>query len=66
MSKKEIDMFAGLIDDEELDNLVGASGDVQPNTTPIITTTVPISAVSAVTFNAAPCPTSACTNKCTR
>lgn len=63
--KKNIQEYAGLIDEKELDNLVGGSkeSEIQPYGTPatIITT---ISAVSAFTLSNDACPTSACSKSC--
>ncbi|TCP70221.1 class II lanthipeptide, LchA2/BrtA2 family [Baia soyae] len=54
--KNKIDLITGYIDENELNQLVGA-GDVTPNSTWWCATI-------GITLSAGPCPTSACTKDC--
>lgn len=66
--KYDIDSASGFIEEEELEAITtgGVNGGSTP--TPVIsaisTTVASATAVSALTFNATPCPTSACTKSC--
>ncbi|MBU3107032.1 class II lanthipeptide, LchA2/BrtA2 family [Clostridium gasigenes] len=60
--KNELELLTGLIEENELEALSG-NEDAKGGWTPVAT--VILTAVG-ITFNATPCPTSACTKSCNK
>ncbi|MEI2398669.1 MULTISPECIES: class II lanthipeptide, LchA2/BrtA2 family [Paenibacillus] len=53
----------GVVSEEELRMLTGGAGDVNPETTPLTTSSWPC-VIGAVDISANLCPTTKCTSKC--
>jgi hypothetical protein len=64
VKKYDPDLAAGIIEEEELEAIV--SGDAQGAGWSAVTTAIStiVTAITGVTLNATPCPTSACTKRC--